>query len=459
MSRRPPPGAQTEQGEPGPEGSAQDLQSLVGNEAIQEAMSETVALPHSGALEEQFGDLSDVTAHAGPATTELTEAVGAEAFAHDGHVFFGSESPTLECAFEEVAHVRQGGSTGDLGTAPIASVAHPAEKEASAAAAHPDQAPDLQEEADGGIHRKTLAPISSEVKVVTLKPGSYYTVTAADVKSGDRKKTAETIARKFGLVAETLMPFNTHVIEFSAVFPNVPDMHMEEELVVGAKLYIPSAEEQYFGECRKKTKTLAEAKKMYVKAKAQGNVKMLEAARYRATGQIGKGYGEPGVGQAFFTPNPRIAYASRRRSKMVNGQREYKVNWGLDFWKCSVFAQDVVYQAGFKPKLGSNKQPIVAGRIHQSRNFKKISHKEAMPGDLFQRWGGYKTNDSHNAVLASFVRVKPVDSKWEEWSFDIIGAEQDRAAGSTRTHTVAKGTNKNDQGKILRFLRPTKKRR
>ncbi|MBW1880591.1 MAG: hypothetical protein JRJ84_19725, partial [Deltaproteobacteria bacterium] len=71
MSRRP-RGEPTEQAEPGPDGSDQNLQSLVGNEAIQAAMSESIALPHQAALEEQFGDLSDVTAHAGPATTELT---------------------------------------------------------------------------------------------------------------------------------------------------------------------------------------------------------------------------------------------------------------------------------------------------------------------------------------------------------------------------------------------------
>ncbi len=271
---------------------------------------------------------------------------------------------------------------------------------------------------------------------VTLASGSNYTVTEEDVRGGYRG-----IARNHGTTADKLAAFNDGA-----------------ELVAGNKIYIPSPEERLFAEYRAKY-GFEEAVTQYYAAKEGPTVAVYTAASDRASGEVGESYGTKGIeGGKFMTPNPEIAGASSRRSTEVNGITEYKVFWIADFWKCSIFMNDAVWQGGYEPALKGNKHYSVAGRAHQQATYSEVDAANAKPGDAWQRWGGNGSDESHNAVLSSFVEVEDIDADRERWNFKIIGAESDRAAESERSKVMKKGTNETTDGKRIRFLRPNTKR-
>jgi hypothetical protein len=99
------------------------------------------------------------------------------------------------------------------------------------------------------------------------------------------------------------------------------------------------------------------------------------------------------------------------RSETINGEKEYKVAWGANVWKCSVFLHDTSYAAGFKPDMTANNHYQLAGPAEHDR-----------------------------------------------WTFSIVGAETSRAAESERKHTMLKGSNENTSGKKNRFFRPKQQR-
>ncbi len=271
-----------------------------------------------------------------------------------------------------------------------------------------------------------------------LAPGTQYKLTASDMEGGGSMRD---IARNFGTTEEKLAAFNEGVTE----------------LAVGTTLYIPSAEERRFAEYRMHYKSLQEAAEAWQNDKGSIEAKVYEAASDRATGDVGESYGTKGVeGGKFYTPNPDVAGASKRRSKEVNGQTEYAVYWLSDFWKCSIFMNDVVWQAGYKPALTGNNHYSTAGRAHeQTTVYEEVDVKDAKPGDAWQRFGGRGSDQSHNAILSSFVEIEDgYNESTDTWKFSIIGAESGRAAEGEKTKTMDKGTNKTTDGKVIRFLRP-----
>jgi len=276
---------------------------------------------------------------------------------------------------------------------------------------------------------------------VSLAAGSQYTVKSEDLPSwGDQWKN---IARNFGTTPEKLAAFNGDV-----------------DLAEGVQIYVPSAEERLFAEYRKKY-SYDEAITEFYKAKQGPSVQVYASASERASGKVGESYGTKGVdGGKFMTPNPELAGASSKRSEQVNGHTEYKVFWVQDFWKCSIFMNDAVFMGGYKPALMENKHYSTAGRAHQSTVYKEVGVKDARPGDAWQRFGGTGSDESHNAILSSFVDVKSnsYSPDVETWEFKIIGAESDRAAESEQSKTMKRGTNEMTDGKKIRFLRPQQKR-
>jgi hypothetical protein len=273
---------------------------------------------------------------------------------------------------------------------------------------------------------------------VTLEAGSTHTLTADDAGDWD------TLARNLGTTPDKLIAFNEDV----------------ENLDVGTQIYIPSAEERLFVEYRAKY-TFEEAVSEFYAAKDGTSVSVYEAASDRATGDIGESYGTAGIDGRFYTPNTDISGASSRNSEEINGQTEYKVFWVDDFWKCSIFMNDAVWQGGYEPALSSNNHYSLAGRAHQRTDvYSMVDVANARPGDAWQRFGGTGSNDSHNAILSSFVEITedPTNPEVDIWEFKIIGAEEDRAAESTRTKYMNKGTNETVGGEIIRFLRPTTQR-
>jgi hypothetical protein len=308
---------------------------------------------------------------------------------------------------------------------------------------------------------KNLQDRAGDVKdKVTLSPGRSYVVSDADMQEPD-PWTA--IARNNGMSPANLQAFNQHVIEVDVGAGPEAQVQPPTPLAVGVEIYLPSAQELGFAECRKKAGSYEGAIQLWGQMTKGPNVKMLDAARSRASGEVGESYGTQGVdGGKFYTPNAELAGASKKNSKIVGGQREYAVFWLPDFWKCSIFMNDTVWQAGYKPALTDNKHYSTAGRAHQQPVYKQVKAKDAMPGDCFQRFGGTGSDQSHNTVLSTFVSSEPVEGGLERWTFSYIGAESERAAEAEKEFVVDPATAEVKEGgytgTILRFLRPAAKR-
>lgn len=324
-----------------------------------------------------------------------------------------------------------------------------------------DLAHDMEVQAPVTSDPKLLRERSDSVgEQVTLTPGTQYTVTAADMQAGDPWRA---IARANGMLPERLQAFNQHVVEVNVGGDTSTQLQPLASLAEGTQIYIPSATEMAFAQCREASASFEEAVALYGKMSEGPNIRMITAAYARAGGVTGEGYGTAGIeGGRFMTPNPDINGASSRRSETVDGQTEYKVFWLADFWKCSVFSNDVVWQAGYQPALQANNHYATAGRTHEQPVFKQVKAADAMPGDKMQRFGGRGSNESHITILSSFVKRETMPGGNERWSFSYIGAESDRAGESNQSFVVdpatATVTEGSYVGKILRFMRPVAKR-
>lgn len=288
---------------------------------------------------------------------------------------------------------------------------------------------------------------------VDLAPGTWLTLTAEHL-SGGEARAWETIAKDNGMSEDLLIPFNQHIESVAEGNTEEVGEVVTPSLAAGVRIYIPSAAEILLAQCRKRTKTLTEAVAKYQELAGGSNLKMMEQARLRASGDVGLGYGTSGHNGVFYSQNPELAGASSRRTSELNGGTEYRVNWGVDFWKCSVFLNDVAFSAGYKPDMTDNDHYRLAGQLHWSREWEEVDVSQAAPGHGWQRFGGTGSNESHNAVLSSFVEVEDISEEVEQWTFSIVGAENDRAAESERVHQMKKGTNENTSGKIIRFFKP-----
>lgn len=301
---------------------------------------------------------------------------------------------------------------------------------------------------------RTAESHAGDVVEIDLAEGHHYTVTSEDMAGGG-EAAWNRIARDHGMAPEKLRPFNQHIIELD--LGNGPEVQetQETQLEEGVEIYIPSTQEILLAECRAQAGSYEEALQLYGEIADSSSLRLLETARERSSGRVGEAYGTSGVdGGVFLTPNPRVNGASSRRTEEINGQTEYRVVWAQNFWKCSVFLQDVVFQAGFEPHMLSNNHYLLAGRMQDSSMFDEIDASEARPGDCWQRFGGTQSNQSHVAILTSFVRRSPKSEGVETWSMDILGAESERSAESTRDHDVKIGTNETTDGRRIRFFRP-----
>ncbi len=409
-------------------------------------------LPYRAEMEAAFGaDLSEVVAWLG---VDLEGIQGAAA-ASGSEVFFADANPAREQVAEEIAHVLQqhrGTGTSRPGDA--------SEREAvgAAAAAARGEQVEVAPGSDGrGVHRDADLPSkAADVKQIKLAPGSTYKVVADDLSFGEAGAW-EKIAERFGMKQGHLAAFNTHVETVSEAGGDSP-RKVTPTLQEGVELYIPSSAEILFGQCVEKAGGVEAGTSLYQTVSKGANDEILGAARSRASGKVGQGYGTAGVDGNFYSPNPALAGASAKRSEKVDKRTEYRVNWGSDFWKCSVFMNDVVFQAGWKPAITDNKHYSTAGNAETSGFYTEVPVGQAAPGHLWQRDGGSGQDQSHNAVLSSFVTVESLDDETDVWRFDIIGAEQDRAAESEQTYHMKKGTNEKTDGKVVRFLKPRSRR-
>ena len=298
---------------------------------------------------------------------------------------------------------------------------------------------------------------SGEAGRVTLSSGKSYVVSDKDMQDYDPWRA---IARANGCTPERLQAFNQHVQEVNVGGTSQEMPLPPTTLAVGVEIYIPSAQELAFAECRRKAKSYDEAITLYGKLSQGPNIKMLDAAKMRASGKTGESYGTAGDGGNFYTPNAGLAGA--KSAGKVDGVAQYKVFWLADFWKCSIFMNDAVFQAGYKPALMGNKHYATAGTADKQPQYKVVKASEAMPGDAWQKYGGTGSDESHNAVLSTFVDIVDLGDGTEQWNFNIIGAESDRAAESSKECVVDKASKQivsgYGSGREIRFLRPTQKR-
>jgi hypothetical protein len=411
------------------------------------------ALPFRAEMEASFGaNLSEVVAWLG---VDLS-GVDAAAAASGSEVFFTDAAPGREQVAHELAHVLQqheGSGTSRPGDA--------SERDAVAAgaAAARGEKVEVAPAADGrGVHRDAALPSrSGDVKQIKLAPGTTYAVVADDIAGGEAAAWGR-IAERFGMKPGHLMAFNTHV-QTAAEAGGQSPRKVTPTLQAGVALYVPSSAEILYGQCVAKAGGMDAGTNLYKTLSAGANDEVMGAARSRASGKVGESYGTAGVNGNFYTPNIALAGASAKRSEKIGGRTEYRVNWGSDFWKCSVFMNDVAFQAGWKPAITENKHYSTAGNAETSGFYTEVPVGQAAPGHLWQRDGGGGQDQSHNAVLSSFVTVVNIDTETDEWRFDIVGAEADRAAESEQTYKMKKGTNIKVEGdKVVRFLKPRSKR-
>jgi hypothetical protein len=408
------------------------------------------ALPFRTELEASFGaDLSEIQAWLG---VDLDGIQGAAA-ASGTEVFFSTANPEREQVAEEVAHVLQGHR--GQGVSRPGDTSEREAVDAATRAARGEQV-EVTPGSDGkGVHRDAALPSrAKDVKQVRLATGTDYTVSKEDMVDGEGNAWTR-IADATGMKVGHLAAFNTHV-QTVAEAGGASPKKVTPTLAAGVKLYIPSSAEVLFGQCVEKAGTVESGTNLYATVTKSSGDEILKAARTRASGEVGESYGTAGVGGNFYTPNPGLAGA---RATQVEGKSEYKVNWGSHFWKCSIFMNDVVFAAGWKPAITENKHYSTAGNAETSGFYKEVSVAAARPGLLWQRDGGSGSDQSHNAVLSSFVTVENLDAETDLWKFDIIAAESDRAAESEQQYRMKKGTNTMaDYPKVVRFLEPKAKR-
>lgn len=423
-------------------------------------------------------DFSGVTVHQG----EAAASVGAQAFAQttgqgeELHFAPGKYDPQSSggqaLIGHELAHIvqqRSGRAKGAQNKGGINSDAA-LESEADRAGEAAARGERFQVQgAGGGIQRKVQpkGPVSPES--ITIPQGSHYTVTAEDMAQGGGDDTWRHIARSHGMMGETLKVYNVQVVQ-KTVRRNKrtikTDVQQVLKLEEGVEVYIPSTDEILFAQIYERHRDYAAAEAEYGELKGSGNLKILDTARDRASGTVGKGYGTMGVDGDydkigyFLSPNPTLAGASSRRTEEVNGQTNYKVVWVND-WKCNIFMNDTMYAAGYEPahrSTGKKNKYYAAGQAHVSGAYDTLGAQEARPGDGFQKFGGSGSNESHNAILSSYVEVSSAGGGYENWKFSIIGAESDRAGEGIREYKVKKGTNETSSGLQIRFLRPKNER-
>lgn len=289
------------------------------------------------------------------------------------------------------------------------------------------------------------APASTGVQSVPLPEGTHYTVTSGDVQYNDGA-TWTHIAEQHGMIAWRLKQANEGI----------------EQPAEGIELYIPSSEELLYADCVKKAGDEDKAAAMYAEVAQSGGLAIVSGARNSASGDMGESYGTSGKDGAFWASNPELAGASSRRTATHNGEQKYKVIWASNFWKCNLFANESVYQAGYEGSMRENKHYTTAGALHQdTKTYSQVPAASAYAGCVVQLFGGTGSDASHSGVCGSMPIITTDESGDTVVDFTFIGASTDRAKEQDKRITLKKGTDvivSGDSHKNLRFLKALKKR-
>jgi len=280
----------------------------------------------------------------------------------------------------------------------------------------------------GQIDELNLPLISGDVPF-EITPGTNYVLTQTDALDIDE------FARSHAFYLDDFLAFN-QIIKEDFFWGKLIERKVNSlEFSKGNTFYIPSNEEIALLAFSNKFDNKEEAINQYSAYRNSDEEKILKTAIKRASKIIGQHYGTKSL--IFLSPNDNLIGASESRVESINNEKQYKVNWGSDIWKCNIFVHDVVYDSGFEPDIMDNQHYITAGQLHQSEKFAHLEVEMTKPGTLVQLYSGEGANQSHNLILTSFVDRTNKNNGNELWKFKALGAEQDRAAVSFRKYEVA----------------------
>ncbi|MCP4867291.1 MAG: DUF4157 domain-containing protein [Proteobacteria bacterium] len=135
------------------------------------------ALPHQSSIESSFGaDMSSVQAYTGPAASAACESLGAQAFTMGNKIAFADNSPSVQLAAHEAAHVVQqaqgvslSGGVGQAGDKYEVA----ADSAAAAVVQNKDASGDLgvsKGGGDGGVQKKEITSLQLKESLQFLGP-------------------------------------------------------------------------------------------------------------------------------------------------------------------------------------------------------------------------------------------------------------------------------------------------
>jgi len=293
-------------------------------------------------------------------------------------------------------------------------------------------------------------PLISKDLAFEITPGTSYILTKTDALDVDK------FVRSYGLYLDDFLAFNQAIEEEYFWGKLIERKSIPLKFEENNSFYIPSNDETALQAFSKKYNIKQEAIDQYLSYQNSDEEKIFKTAIKRASNIIGQHYGTESL--IFLSPNEGLVGASESRVEMINNEKQYKVNWGPDIWKCNIFVHDVVYDAGFETDIMDNEHYITAGQLHQSEKFALLEIEEAKPGTLVQLYSGEGSNQSHNLVLTSFVDRISKSNGNELWKFKALGAEQDRAAVSYRKYEIVMINNEYEiidaRFEKIRFFKP-----
>lgn len=289
--------------------------------------------------------------------------------------------------------------------------------------------------------------------------------TAPEPISGAQELAQELQRATWGRVADFV---GVHLDLLSAFNPEIAGSLADPICEPGpeARLYIPSAAQILFYQAcpgqveakqvRDQPRTVAgqfpEAKARY---QALGKrARVVEAARDRDEGETGDAYAT--YSEAFYTKNPGLS--ARPASGKIDGQSGERVAaWGAS-WKCNVFVNDALHQAGLKTPVLGNKHYATAGRMYENYTqklgqpakagqlFVEIPFDKVRPGDLFVRYGGTGEASSHTEVITAklgptvfYASGAHLEGAYERRYVTDLAAYEEARRALVRAHLGARG--------------------
>lgn len=282
----------------------------------------------------------------------------------------------------------------------------------------------------GMNYEEGAAALSARTKAPVLEKGRMRTAGDVNVVSRTVKKYRKTESQAEDLATPTwgrLADFTgIHIDILQAFNPGVA-MTPLAKAENGEVFYEPSAPEILFWQTAMTldpsvtgaqvrddpdgvANRVPQATTTYETLVEQGRLSVIAAARDRTAGETGDAYAR--FSGAFYTPNDKLA--ARLKWTEIDGKSERRAAWG-DVWKCNVFVNDALHQAGLKTPMLENRHYATAGMMYQhhtdktgkgkgaKRTYEEVGYDKARAGDIFVRYGGTGEASSHTEVITAKV--------------------------------------------------------